>query len=247
MKKIVVVYSKAHAESIVSAARVMVDNPAAIAVEVSDTKALSEALKGKKGDNVVYRFVDDMDERHLKADTVHYMPPHDEKEKEVIARRVVQMYGDNKIPYVVNVIADHIHNQEPEVYKAAILADYSDLSSPQVVQSWRVLFSDNLNAINALKAVGEPIARYIAQVGGEAEEAGASAEEIAKVKEDAQAKVKKAQDDAKAKIKAAADKNKEKMDKLKADHKEKVAKASEKSQAQIKKLKDQLKAAKAKK
>jgi len=232
MKKVVIVYSKAHAESIVSAAKVMVEIPAAIAIEVSDTKGLSEALKGKKGDNEVYRFVDDMDERQLKADTVHYMPPYKKGDKEVTVRRVVQAYGDNKVPYVVNVVADHIHNQEPEVYKAAILADYSDLSNPQVIQSWRVLLVDNLNAINALKAVGEPIARYIEKMDVNTK----GSEDIAKVRADA-----------KAKIKASSDKSKEAMNKVKADAKEKIAKATEKAKAQVDKLKAQLKEAKAKK
>jgi polyhydroxyalkanoate synthesis regulator phasin len=160
MKK-VIIYSDQHAESIVSAAKVMIENAGAIAIVVTDVDKLAKELKGKKGENEVFLFVDEIDKRHLKADTVHYTPPHSKDEKKETPRRVVQMYGEETIPYVVNVIADHIHNQDPEIYKAAILADYSDLSNPHVIQAWRVLFSNNNAAIDALKAVGATIVRYL--------------------------------------------------------------------------------------
>ena len=155
MKKTVVIYSNKHAESIASAAKILVSNPEAIAIEVSDTERLSKELKGTG--NIVHRMVDEIDERYFKGDKVHYVA----KSKKKGIRRVVEVYEKEEIPYIINVIADHIHNQEPDIYKTGIIAEYSDLSDNHVLAGWKRLLKDDLDEINSLKATGVPIVKYL--------------------------------------------------------------------------------------
>ena len=154
MKKVVVLYSRKHAESIASAAVILNQNPGAVAVDVIDENLVSESLKGSG--NVVYRMVDDIDERLLKGDKVHYTAKAKSKKK----RRVIELCGE-EVPYIINVIGDFHHNQDSEVFKAGVIADLSDLSNGLVLNKWGKLIEKNdLDIINSVKASGEVIVRY---------------------------------------------------------------------------------------
>lgn len=152
--KTIVIYNSQYAESIASAAKVLIENKSAEAIDIFDVERMKELTKGSG--NIIHRMVDDVDQRHFKCDKVIYQA----KPKDKNIRRVIEAYGDNEVPYAINILGGNHPNINSDVFKAGVVADMSNLLDQSVLYKWELLLKNNLDIINSIKASGEPIVRY---------------------------------------------------------------------------------------